>query len=461
MNKFFNKLTVKAILFFVVIAFLVITLYVDSSSRIFKSQYTESFDSSVLQHNISITEFLSTFESAIEMFSKNEMVQYVSDNPEEYYKPTLELFKAFQQSYAPTAFAYFAPEKRIWGTKKIVSWPDTSERLSNSEWLAKERPWYINAVESKGSIVWTEPYTDATTKKYTVTVSKEVIDRENNFKGIIAIDLSLDDLSEKIKYFRGFTEGYLLTILKSDGEYFFLDDNKNKELKSLFTKDLINSLYDKKSGSFYVADKIGNYYITFTTNIITGWKIVGIIEKSSLSKGAKDIANNILFGVVSIIFIGIASILYVTKQMGNTIQTLGSSIKATEEKISPSDEKLKLFEFESEELIFEKMNSNINILFEIEAEKEKINELMQKIKALDFSYANELKASIKRLLKYLNDLDPFTKSHEIQKESVINLLIETREILNIIRSKPIDNKADSIFTELDKIIYTKCIYKQL
>ncbi|WP_432407966.1 cache domain-containing protein [Wukongibacter sp. M2B1] len=459
MNKFFNKLTVKTIIFFVIIAFLVIILYIDSSSKIFKTQYTESFHSSVVQHNISITEFLSAFESAVEMFSKNEMVQYVSDNPEKYYESTLELFKTFQQSYAPAAFAYFAPEKKIRGTKKIVSWPDTSERLSSSEWLAKERPWYIKAVESKENIVWTEPYIDATTKKYTVTVSKKVMDKEDNFKGIMAIDISLDDLSKKINYFKGPKEGYLLTILKSNGDYFFLNDNENKELKSLFTNDIIKNLYNQNSGNFHISDKIGNYYVTFTTNMITGWKVVGIIEQSSLSRGAKNIESNIFLGVVLTTFIGIASILYVTKQMGNTIQTLGGSIKAAEEKILPPDEKLKLFEFENEELIFEKVNPNINILFEIEAEKEKTNGFIKRIQDLDFSCANELKTSIEMLIQYLNNLDPSLKSNEIQKESVVNLLIETREFLNIIRSKSIANEVEGIFAELDKIIYMECICK--
>ncbi|SNS81909.1 Cache domain-containing protein [Anaerovirgula multivorans] len=447
-----NRLTTKFILFFVIIIFL-INFYITNSSKIFINQYAKSFDNSVEQHNLYIAEFLSSFENAIEMFSKNEMVQYVSDHPEKYYESTLELFKAFQESYASTAYAYFAPKKKIGRTNQFVSWPDTSEELSNIGWIAEERPWYINAIKSEGTIAWTEPYIDTTTKKNIITFSKEVRDRENNFKGVMAIDLYLDDVSKKINYFQEFNEGHLLIISRDNSEYFFvIDSHENINLKSLFTNDLKNSLYEKKSGNFYIDNKVGSYYITFTTNMVTGWKIVGVIEQNNLNKGVKDMADTIFFGVIAMAFIGIASILFVTKEMGSTIQILSNSIDPPEEKVLSSDKNTKLFEFKKEESVFEMENANMNILFEIEAQKEKINEMVKNRQNLDSLNIYQLKISIKRLLEYLNHLDLTLKSHEIQKESVINLFIEIQAILGIMKTQSITYEEDNGFRELDALI---------
>ncbi|WP_097026994.1 cache domain-containing protein [Clostridium peptidivorans] len=453
MLKIVDNLAVKVIIFIIVIILIVTNIYINANRIISQNKYTKSFNSSVEQHNLSITEFLSTLESAVEMLSKNEMIQYVSDDPEKYYNSTLDLLKTFQQAYSSTAFAYFAPENKIFGVKKLVSWPDTSEELSNDYWEPTQRPWYVDAINSNGKITWSKPYIDSTTKKYTITVSKSVIDKENKFKGVLAIDIYLDDLSKKMNYFREFNEGDIFIISRTDNENFFIIDNvKNGKSKAIFNNNIIDSLYSQKSGSLHSENITGNYYISYTTNTVTGWKVVGAIEEHQLTKETKGIITNIFIGVIAILFMSIISILYITKQMGSTIQSLSGSIKATEEKTLPKSTKINLFQIESEELLFEKPTSNINILFEIEAEKERINNLIKNTSDFNSANAKELKILLTRLSNYKAKLNLSVKSHEIQMVSVNNYLFKIQEYINSLHKNSISIELKTELMQLDEFI---------
>lgn len=453
--KIFNNIAVKIILFIVIIVFLVISIYINAYNKISENKNTTAFNYSVDQHNLSITEFLSSFESSIQMLSKNEMVQYVSDNPEKYYNSTLELFKTFQQSYSSTAFVYFTPEKKIFGINKLVSWPDTSKELSITNWLGTQRPWYTNAIKLNSEITWTKPYIDSTTKKLTITVSKMVTDKKNSFKGVVAIDIYLDDLSKKISSLKRVNEGDILIISRTDKEDFFIIDNlENKELTSVFTNSIVNTLYSKNSGNLHVSNKKTDYYISYTTNLATGWKVVGIIDNQRLIKETKEIINNIFVGEVSIVFISIIIILYVIKQMGSTIQTLNNSINATGEKTPTPQNEIRSLEMISDEIIFDKPTSSINILFEIETEKEKINELIKNNSNFNVSNAKQVKISITRLASYITKLSSSLKCHQIQRVSINSFLIEIQDYMNCIKEKSTSVELETILIDLAELIKT-------
>lgn len=453
MFKTLKNLSVNFIIFIVIIIYIVTNIYINANRILSQNKYTKSFDISIEQHNLSITEFLSTLESAIEMLSKNEMIQCVSDNPDKYYNSTLELLKNFQQAYSSTAFAYFTPEKKIFGTKKLVSWPDTSEELSNDYWEPTKRPWYINTINSKGKITWTKPYVDSTTKKHIITVSKSVIDKENKFKGVLAIDIYLDDLYKKINYFKEFSEGDIYMISRTDNTDFFIIDNiKNSKSKAIFNNNLIDNLYSQSSGSLHSHSISGEYYISYTTNAVTGWKVVGVIEQNQLTKETKTIITNIFVGVLSIIFISIISILYIKKQMGRTIQSLSGSIKAIDEQSPSKSMKLNLFQIQNEDLLLEKPTSDINILFEIEAEKERINKFINNNNNFDCSSASELKTLITRLGNYKDKLNLSIKSHEIQMISINNYLFEMHDYINSLHKSSIPIELKNELIQLDELI---------
>ncbi len=63
-------------------------------------------------------------------------------------------------------------------------------------WSAYVRPWYIGAVENKGELTFSVPYTDDQTGRQAMTISKAVYDHSNNLAGVVALDVNLSSLSD-------------------------------------------------------------------------------------------------------------------------------------------------------------------------------------------------------------------------------------------------------------------------
>lgn len=456
------------ILLIVAVSFIGI-FFLDNSRTILKNQYIESFDASIQQLNHSVAEFFSTFESALEMFAQNEMVQKVSDNPKQYYLPTMQLFKSFQQSYSATAFAYFAPNKVILENKKLVTWPDTSEALANTNWTAKERPWYMNAVKAQGEMAWTKPYLDATTQKPIITISKAVYNSDHVFKGVMAIDFFLDDLSNKVENFKAFKQGYAFIIDKDQEKSFFISkDIQSQRFDKMLTSDWIHRIFETQSGRLYIKEDHINYYITYTTNTITGWKILGIIEEEKIYKKTKHMLQEIFGSSLIIMIIGIISIAYISRQMTNSIKDLSNSLSDHKEQhhlIMNRDYDLSnqfdtlLLENKNYEDLIDESSSYMGLLFASEQETAKVLDILHHKLSNhhDLGPLKELADSVDQLIYYRNQLDHRpSKIHQIQKENIENhLLLIYEKIKQLKANKAYASEFQETLHSIEKKIITK------
>lgn len=406
------------------------TFYFDNSRIILKNQYIESFDGSISQLDNSISEFISNFESALDMFSENEMIQNIEKDPEKYYLPSRDLFKSFQESYPSTAFAYFAPSKTTEGSKKLVTWPDTSTELEYANWQAIERPWYINAVKADGRTAWTKPYLDATTQKPIITISKTVKNQNDEIAGVIAIDFFLDELSNKIENFKAFKQGHAFLVDKSEDGYVFITKDVNfQKLDNIVSSDWMDKIYEKNSGSFYVREDYKSYYITFTTNKLTGWKALGLIEETKIYEKSKMMMQEVFTSGLIIIFIGIICIMYISKQMTRSVNDLNSLLNR--EELSPAtdeenlSDKFSLLMSEPDDSFMDEPGSYIGLLFESESELERLEKLIQNnLDSKDAAhYAVDFESCVDKLVYFRNKLDDISsKPQQIQKESIDNHL---------------------------------------
>ena len=77
-----------------------------------------------------------------------------------------------------------------------------------------ERPWYKEAVNAKGETVWTKPYQDFVTKLPETTVARAVFDSNGNLKGVVGIDITLEQLSKNIASINIGKTGYLYILTK-------------------------------------------------------------------------------------------------------------------------------------------------------------------------------------------------------------------------------------------------------
>lgn len=451
------------IIIFIIAAGFIGTFYIDNSKITFNNQSIESFDHTTVQLNTSISEFFSTFENALDMFSQNEMIQNLSSNPKKYYLTTMQLFKAFQESYSSTAFAYFAPSKIILGNKKLVTWPDTSEALANTNWIASKRQWYINAVNKNGKIAWTKPYLDATTKKPIITISKMIKDSNNQFKGVMAIDFFLDELSNKIENFKAMKQGYAFVIDKDKKNYIIISkDMKDNKFDKIIESNWLKSIFEKKSGNLIINQNNINYYVTFTTNHITKWKILGIIEEEKLYKPTRDIIKKIFIISLIIIAIGTISIIYIFQQMTKSINALSHSLGSTtnhptihtnSHDILSNEFNALLSENETFENLIDPSSSCMGLLFDSECELEKLMDILNhKLKENPtIDIFNELEIIISKLVYFENEFDNSSfKLHQVQKENIENHMQLLLNKINKLSKNTNDSKTAEILYNIEK-----------
>ncbi|WP_168198378.1 cache domain-containing protein [Crassaminicella thermophila] len=438
--------------------------YLDHSRSIINNQYIESFDSSIIQLNNSISEFFSNFENALDMFSKNEMVQKVSDDPEKYYIPTMQFFKSFQQSYSSTAFAYFAPNKIILKNKKLITWPDTSDVLANTDWTASKRPWYKNAVKANGKIAWTKPYIDATTKKPIITISKVVKNSKGQLKGVMAIDFFLDELSNKIENFKAFKQGYAFVIDKDRSGYIFIvKDMQNRKFDKIIKADWMKRVFEKKSGSLNIKENNTDYYVTYTTNEITGWKVLGIIEKEKVYKNTRDMMQKIFTSSLIIMSIGILTIAYIAKQMTKSIKDLRESINDNENINGddlPNQFNSLLKENQNYESLIDESSAYMSKLFECQWELENLMDIVKnKIEeSYDIEIFRNLENIIDKLINFRNQFESSkSKLYQLQKENIQNHMDLVVEKIKERKNKHIPFEINEILNRIEKKIFIKDI----
>lgn len=152
-----------------------------------------------------------------------------------------------------------------------------------SDYIPTQRPWYIGALNAKGEMFISAPYTDAQTNKTITTASCAIYNANNEFCGVIAIDMSIDKLSNFVSGLKFEENGYGvlvsndLTVLahiepKFKGVNLKDIENLPQELVTLAVK-----LRDFKGQSeFQFEDYTGEQSIAFIQEFSNSW-IIGVI----------------------------------------------------------------------------------------------------------------------------------------------------------------------------------------
>ncbi len=181
-----------------------------------------------------------------------------------------------------------------------------------AEFDPRVRPWYEGAINNTGKIIWTDPYIDTTSKKTTITVAKTVEDK-GKIIGVVGVDIQLDELSEALASRTIGREGYLF-VTDKNGIMIAHND------KELIGTDIATTLaYWEKTSSqesgfskyiFEGKDK----FLSFTTNDITGWKLMASMEEAELRTDTNIILRSILLiSILAAILAILAAIIIASK----------------------------------------------------------------------------------------------------------------------------------------------------
>ena len=182
-------------------------------------------------------------------------------------------------------------------------------------WDPPKRPWHQAAMANPDKLMLIEPYVDAQTKKLVVTFCKTVRNSAGTITGVLALDVTLDNLSEIVNNAKLTTDGYMFLIDKTGlfvihpDQSYVLEKNLFTEMPSLNKQSILS---DNGEVIFH-----NNNYVCSAPVDETEWVLVATGSLSSLWAQV----SQILFTVVIVILaltviagaIAIALSYYLTK----------------------------------------------------------------------------------------------------------------------------------------------------
>ncbi len=266
------------------------------SKEIIKENLKSSTLEIVSQADKTITNYLNTFEKRLVEMSYDENIQQIVVNKENL-SEVMEHFAYFMKSQDKVLDIYMGTKD-----KKLYSHLSGGYEAGFDPTV---RPWYISAKE-ENKFVWVEPYIDKETQELVFTAAIPIFNKANNneFIGVLALDITLDSLGKEINSTKIGKEGYVY-ILDNENKIIMHPDS-DLLLTYSSVEDIANALEEKSEGYVdyeWEADgKKRDKFAAFIKNEELGWNILAAMYVDEIND---DI--NILFSWISII--GIISLL--------------------------------------------------------------------------------------------------------------------------------------------------------
>lgn len=202
---------------------------------------------------------------------------------------------------------------------------DGSGWVPPSDYDPRQRPWYGAAI-SAGKTEFSDPYMDMVTNKIVTSVSSPVKNPDGSLKGVLAADIQLTDVTNKINEIKVGESGYAL-IMTSSGTIIAHPD------QTVIGKNGLTDLGDdiKRLTEAVISDKSGSYQYkyegiakisTYAEIPNTTWKIVLTMPMSELTKELNKLTYVIIISSGIFILIAIIAVLMITSRISKPIVQL-------------------------------------------------------------------------------------------------------------------------------------------
>ncbi|PFM60948.1 chemotaxis protein [Bacillus cereus] len=176
------------------------------------------------------------------------------------------------------------------------------------------RSWYKDAVNKQGGIVVTEPYKAQGNGHIVVTIAKQTEDKN----GVVAVDLSLDNLLKTTKLINIGKKGYAFIL---DGKHKVIAHPQEKsgdKADDAWAKEI----YEDNHGTFSYSYGGSEKKMVFATNLKTGWKIGGTMYSNEVVEAAQPVFYNMLIVMLISLVVGGALIYFVTLSITKPLKRL-------------------------------------------------------------------------------------------------------------------------------------------
>ncbi|URJ44094.1 methyl-accepting chemotaxis protein [Paenibacillus polymyxa] len=300
-----KKLTAAFLLVMLVPSIIVSSFSYQAAYNQTDRQLLDSATTSVTSSDRAVTQTIQAKIADLEYYSTT---MTASDNSAEADEDILKRLQVYLKMHAEAVDMFVGtPEGKLIIGKAVGSTNDP-----------RERPWYKQAMEKPGQTV-ISPVGLNTAKVPVVYISRTLPDNS----GVLGLSLNLNNLKEITNLKIG-QNGYIM-ILDSTKR---IVTHPTEVSGSTKMGDTISKLFASKEGSFSYDLNGVDKHLIFKTNTLTGWKIIGTMDKAETSASAQPILiTTIVVLVIAAIIIGVLA-LWIISSILKPIQRLRNSMDA-------------------------------------------------------------------------------------------------------------------------------------
>jgi len=320
---------------------------------------------------------------------------------------------------------------------------------SNAQYNYFEQEYYLNAKNSSGTAVITDPYYDATSNIIMASCSAPIYDKNGKFIGAVTVDISLTTIENMVESIH-IKDGDLPILTTSDGYYINCDD-KNKVINSQnilnennsgFVRALKDEVFSRKSGYINFSENNKKYTLYFGEISQVGWKLMIKIPDKELNRELNDLlVKMIVIGVFVILVCSIVVLIQLRSVSANL-----NKVKKFAVSLADGDFSIDLLEKKSDDELGE-MSKSLNDMFE--SNKEVISDISSEALKISNSSAqlntsaSELLKEFKNIEAYMKNVNESTLSSSASTEEVNASVEEVNASVNVLVNQTVKNSAQA------------------
>ncbi|GBF34716.1 diguanylate cyclase/phosphodiesterase [Desulfocucumis palustris] len=145
----------------------------------------------------------------------------------------------------------------------------------------RKKEWYIQALQAKGAVVWSEPYLDYMTQRIIITAARQFTTPSGDIAGVLAIDFDVNTISNVISNSQIGENGFVMLLSRNGTVIANKDDYMIGE--RIFGADFQNLLNSKYNGELDYTIKNLQYHLKFDTIRRNGMILVTAISRAEIN----------------------------------------------------------------------------------------------------------------------------------------------------------------------------------
>ncbi len=192
----------------------------------------------------------------------------------------------------------------------------------------RARPWYGAAV-ALGQTAYGDPYVDLVTNKVVTSVSTPIMNADGSVKGVLAADVQLSEVTNKINEVKIGESGYAL-IMTNTGVIVAHPDQEQIGKNGLTDlgddiKKMTETVTKNEKGSYQYSYNGDMKIATFASIPNTSWKIVVTMPMKELTKELDSLTYFIILSALLFVAIAIIAVLIITNKITKPIIALNKA----------------------------------------------------------------------------------------------------------------------------------------